>query len=484
MDSSRRRFLRLSAAGAVAWLPMASSPSVFARTAAPTGGQATAQDTRRFLAAAEAGELGVVTDLLRAHPSLLTATDAQGRTAFALAWLNGRAAVGEHLRSAGYLADLHEAALSQDWPRFDALAAEDAARVNGNHPIGGTAMYAAAAGGVGADMWRVYAVDGDPSLVPSAASGASPLQRALRVPDVAIAELTAGALLSNDADPNPASRADDPPLHVAAARGSAVMVEMLVRLGARHDALDREGRSAEEVAVAAGHREVAEMLARHAEIPRTHSTSRSAYDAAGRAYRTPDLTGMSQAMRSGFVGQSHRDLAGITAAAASDSRLVHSVATTGERAVEAGAHMGNKPIVDVLLDHGAPYSLPTAVMRNDVARTRALLDEDPLRINERGAHDFALLWYPVIGQCEPAMMELLLARGADVERQSFLGTTALHWAAQRGRPDLIDMLLDHGAEVNRPGRKFGPDPQTPLAAALRAGQDESARLLRQRGARE
>jgi ankyrin repeat protein len=333
-------------------------------------------------------------------------------------------------------------------------------------------------------MWRIYAVDGDPSLVPADASGASPLQRALRVPDVATAEMTAGALLSNDADANPTSRADDPPLHVAAARGSAVMVEMLIRRGARHDALDREGRSAEEVAVAGGHREVAAMLARHTEIPRTHSTSRSAYDVSGRAYRRPDLSDLSQAVRSGFVGQSHRDLAGITTAAAADPRLAHSIATTGERAVEAGAHMGSKPIVDILLEHGAPYSLPTAVMRNDIARVRTLLDEDPLRINERGAHDFALLWYPVIGQCDAAMMEVLLARGADVEQQHFLGTTALHWAAQRGRPDLIDMLLDHGAEVNRPGRKFGPDPQTPLAMAVRAGQDDAARLLRQRGARE
>ena len=40
-----------------------------------------------------------------------------------------------------------------------------------------------------------------------------------------------------------------------------------------------------------------------------------------------------------------------------------------------------------MLEHGAPYSLPTAVMKNDMPRVKQLLDEDPLRIHERGAHD-------------------------------------------------------------------------------------------------
>ncbi len=85
-----------------------------------------------------------------------------------------------------------------------------------------------------------------------------------------------------------------------------------------------------------------------------------------------------------------------------------------------------------------------------------MLDEDPLRINERGAHDFTLLWCPVIGGGNLDLAELLLERGSRVERHDFVGTTALHLAAQSGQTDMIDLLIAHGADVNRVGRKFSP----------------------------
>lgn len=473
MRPSRRQFLKLTAVGAAGALP------AWSALAAP------AEDgvAERFLAAARGGDLDTVERLLAASPDLLRATDPEGRTAYALAYLNGHADVGERLVASGYAADAHEAALAGDWERFESLTARDPASVHRDHPVGGTAMFAAAAGGAGADIWRVYAATGDPNEVPDGVSDVSPLQAALRFRHLPTAEVTAATLLANAARPDPPGRADDPPLHITAARGSTELVEMLIRHGAAVESRDRRGRTAIEVATAAGHSATAALLARQAEIVRNHSTSRTAFDVAGRPYATPDVSEIPLTDRLRFVGQAHFDLDAVQAALAADSRLAHSVATTSEVCVEGCAHTGRREIVELLLEHGAPYSLPTAVMRGDRVRVESLLDEDPQRIHERGAHDFALLWYPIIGRCEPAMMELLLARGAEVERQHFLGTTALHWASRGGQIEMAELLIAHGADIERRGRKFAAAGETPLECARKNDRQEMERLLIQRGAK-
>lgn len=471
MHPTRRDFLKLTAAGAAGLFP-----------ATATLRAAAGDESEAFLAAVVEGDLARVRGLLDAAPGLLRATDPLGRSAFALAHLHGHVGVGEHLASRGYAPDLHEAALAGDWERFDTLAAADPAAVRGDHPIGGTVMFAAAIGGAGADMWRPYAVAGDPDEVPRGVEGVSPVQAALGFRDLATAEVTAAMLLGNDADPNPPHRGDDPPLHIAARRGSTELVEMLIRLGAAVDARDREGRSPREAAESAGQEATAALLAGHAEIPRTHSSSRTAYDASGGPYAAPEIGDIPLADRMRFVGQSHGNPDFVRDAVSAEGRLAHSVATTGEICVEACAHTGRREIVEVLLDRGAPYSLPTAVMRDDRRRVAELLDEDPLRIHERGAHDFALLWYPVIGRCGVEAVELLLARGAEVERQHHLGTTALHWACLRGELEIAELLIAHGADVHRRGRKFDPAGETPLDCARKNDHQEVARMLVARGA--
>ena len=392
-----------------------------------------------------------------------------------------------HLRTCGYASDLHETALAKDWERFDQLTTASGeavlAEVNADHPVGGTVMFAAAAGGAGASIWRVYGAGGDPDVCSRGDGGASPLQAALRYPDLATAEITAATLLANAASPRPASSADDSPLHIAAARGSTELAEMLIRLGADAEARDARGLRPAEVAERAGHTNLAERIRNHAAIPRTCRSSRTAADALGNAYREPEWSGLSILARSGLVGLAHGQLDRVKEHVARDPRFAHAVATTSEIAVEACAHTGRKEIVDFLLEHGAPYSLPTAVMRSDVDTVRRLLDEDPRRIQERGAHDFALLWYPVIGECEVSVMELLVQRGAVVEEQHQLGTTALHWACRGGRADLVEWLLDHGADVGRVGRKFRTEGETPLQIALAAEHAHVADLLRSCGAR-
>ena len=118
-------------------------------------------------------------------------------------------------------------------------------------------------------------------------------------------------------------------------------------------------------------------------------------------------------------------------------------------------------------------------MLNDTTTVKKLLDEDPNRIYERGAHDFALLWYPIIGGGDLDMMQLLLDRGAKVEEQHFLGTTALHWASSRDSVEMVELLVDNGADLNRVGRKFKAEGERPLQMAK---NEQVAAFLRSRGA--
>jgi len=43
---------------------------------------------------------------------------------------------------------------------------------------------------------------------------------------------------------------------------------------------------------------------------------------------------------------------------------------------------------------------------------------------------------------------MLLEHGAVVDARCYSNTTALHWAAQRGRTQVARLLLENGADVN------------------------------------
>lgn len=424
------------------------------------------EDEKTFLKACREGNTKVVREMLANDKELLQAKDQLGRSGFALALLAHHREIGDLLKGRGYETDVHEAALDLDWDRFVELLGEGSqeavVRVNSDHPVGGSTMWAAAKGGAGSNIWRVYAQSGNPDLNTRGKAGSTPLQQALLYPDLEVGEMTAASLLSNDASPNASLNAEQPPLHIAAERGSLELVEMLIRLGAEVDQVDQKGRTARQLAERNGHEALYSLLVNHQEIPRTCRTSRYAYNLEGKPYQRPNMDSVPQYLQGSLVGQSHGNLEAVTKRVEADPRLAHSVATTSEGGVEAGSHMGRKDVVEFLLEHGAPYSLPTAVMLGDMETVKRYLDEDPQRIHERGAHDFALLWYPVIGRCDLDMTQLLLDRGAKVEEQHFLGTTALHWACMGGPIELVELLIENGADVNRVGRKFGGKRVTPI----------------------
>ena len=76
----------------------------------------------------------------------------------------------------------------------------------------------------------------------------------------------------------------------------------------------------------------------------------------------------------------------------------------------------------LLLDHGATIDVFQAAALGDVERLRALLDEDPQRVNARDAQHRTPL-YEAAHNLHLEAVELLLARGADLEARTSGGET-------------------------------------------------------------
>ncbi|HEU4420158.1 MAG TPA: ankyrin repeat domain-containing protein [Planctomycetota bacterium] len=477
MSLTRRRILSLGAATAAATaVALPASTAVLAR--APTCPPGT--DAGAFLHAVEAGDLGEVRRWLRSDATLAAARDAQGRSAFVIAHLAGRTAVAQELRGRIEL-DVVEAVLAEDWARFGLLAKADPELCTTAHAIGGTPLYAGALAG-SRDLSRLRAAGCRPDLAPAAGSGLTPARAAMSCRTISGARCAATDLLGNGSDPNAAQRGADSVLHGAVRRRSELLVRLAIRKGADPAARDRDGRTPQDLA---GHLEWdagVRLLAQHASLPRDHRASRWLFDAKRQPIVRPDLSAVPQARQNEVTGSSHTKLDRVRELVAADPRLVFSVSTDDELAIEACAHTGNRPIIRLHLEHGAPLSLPTAVALGDHDTIRVLLDRDPLLIHERGAHDFPVMWYVPLGGGGVELAELLHRHGVAPDQES-LGITALHWCARDDERELAAWLIAKGADVEALGFKFDRDGQTPLQVARTGEHREIAAMLEKAGAR-
>jgi ankyrin repeat protein len=145
------------------------------------------------------------------------------------------------------------------------------------------------------------------------------------------------------------------------------------------------------------------------------------------------------------------------------------------------------------VDHPLAMAATSAVHTGDVHGLRSLLTDNPDLVRAQigddrpGGERRSLLHvatdWPGHFPNNVATVRLLIEHGADVNAR-FVGAhseTPLHWAASSDDVDVLDALLDAGADIEAAGAVIGGG--TPMADASAFKQWNAARLLLERGAR-
>jgi ankyrin repeat protein len=185
----------------------------------------------------------------------------------------------------------------------------------------------------------------------------------------------------------------------------------------------------------------------------------------------PETADLDQSIVDECVGSAHGDLDKVRELVERHPEVVNARASWNETPVEAAAQLGRRDIIEYLLGRGAPLDLFTACVlgRRDLVEPE--LAADPGRARARGVHDLPALYFAAIG-AQPEVAELLVARGADVNAAAQAGAP-IHGAVMSGSPEMVAWLLHRGADPSLPDFQGRSAP----ALAEATGRPDLARLI-------
>jgi len=118
-----------------------------------------------------------------------------------------------------------------------------------------------------------------------------------------------------------------------------------------------------------------------------------------------------------------------------------------ETGLGAASHMGRRDIAQFLIDEGARVNIFAVFMLGETAAAKALLTAFPQIHQTPGPHGIPLLSHTIVGKAQALnVFHLLLDSGADPNQAAWRGTTPLMQAALSQQPEMVQALLDQGAD--------------------------------------
>ncbi len=139
----------------------------------------------------------------------------------------------------------------------------------------------------------------------------------------------------------------------------------------------------------------------------------------------------------------------------------------------------HKPVIEYLVEEGAGVDLCLAAYLGDVAKVKEFIDAGA-DVNTKGPHGWLPLHYAAfLNHIDVA--KLLIAAGTSLEAPTDdspywtddVGQPALYYAIEQGPANMVNLLVDGGADVNAKH----PNGTTPLYVAICRGKSEVVRLL-------
>jgi len=147
-----------------------------------------------------------------------------------------------------------------------------------------------------------------------------------------------------------------------------------------------------------------------------------------------------------LVGNAHGNFARVKELLEANPELLNGKASWNETPIEAATQMGNKQIIDYLVDRGAPVDFFTALVLGQSED----IDRHPELVKTRGIHDLGSLYFAAIGG-DVATAKKLIEAGAGVNDHA-PAAAPIHGAVMGGNAEMVRLLLEHGAD---PSLKIG-----------------------------
>jgi ankyrin repeat protein len=208
-----------------------------------------------LLDAIAAGDLDEVRALLAANPRLASTRGADGVSAVLRCVYQGRIDLAEAVLAAGPEIDLFDASGLGDIGALATLLAAGA-DVSVYAGDGFTALHLAAFFDAPYAAALLLRAGADPAAVADNATQVRPLHSALAGRSVSVVSM----LLATGVDPDPVQQAGFTPLMAAAMHGDSELTDLLLACGADSRRASDDGRTAADIALAAGHDKLVERL--------------------------------------------------------------------------------------------------------------------------------------------------------------------------------------------------------------------------------